>query len=422
MKAFRNAIFVAWLCIGPCLAHDRNQLNLESFDQVWETVNREHFDPTFGGLDWDARHTRYRPQIARARSLEDFNRITNRMLFELGLSHLLVATDKMLKVYMPTLFAAGNTGLEVRWMQNEAVVTRVASGSPAHASGMRPGHVITRIDGWAVADLILQADRLPPYNPRNRSGGIANYLSGQIDGPPGTTVAIVYREAKTRLKRAHLVRQSRGPGRIIHEAMPPAYIHFEARRLVDDIGYIRFNHFAAPVDEAFANALTTMRETRGLIFDLRGNPGGYFRVMDAIVAHLISAETTLYRLRLRDRTLTRVVRPAPFVYLKPVAVLIDSTSMSCSEHFAACLQAIGRAIIVGEQSPGYLLGARWKRLPNGMSFMHTFLQPIPSDGRIIEGRGVKPDIEIALDRQALLAGRDDQLQAARAWIREQPAP
>ncbi len=413
--------FVLWLSVAPCFAEDPDQRNLESFDLVWETVNREHFDPTFGGLDWRARYARYRPQIVRSRGLEAFKRITNRMLFELGLSHLLVATDNMLKAYMPTLFAAGSTGLEVRWMGNQAIVTRVASGSPAHTAGLRPGYEITRIAGWEVADLVHQADALPPYNPRNRNGGLANYLKGQIDGPPGTTVAIAYRNADVTPKQALLLRRPRGPGRIISEAMPPVHIHFEARRLADNIGYIRFNHFAAPVDQQFADALETLRDTRGLIFDLRGNPGGYFRIMDTIVTQLIRAETLLYRFRFRDRTVTRVLRPARFVYLKPVAILIDATSTSCSEHFAACLQAIGRAVIVGAQSPGYLLGAQWKRLPNGLSFMHTFLQPIPSDGRIVEGQGVKPDIAIELDRQRLLAGEDNQLEAARTYIRTHPA-
>jgi C-terminal processing protease CtpA/Prc len=53
--------------------------------------------------------------------------------------------------------------------------------------------------------------------------------------------------------------------------------------------------------------------------------------------------------------------------------------------------------------------------------MHTFLQPLPSDGRIIEGQGVLPDIERARDRQELLAGRDNQLEAARVWIKAHPA-
>jgi C-terminal processing protease CtpA/Prc len=90
--------------------------------------------------------------------------------------------------------------------------------------------------------------------------------------------------------------------------------------------------------------------------------------------------------------------------------------MSSSEHFAACLQAIGRAAIVGERSPGYLLGAKWIKLPNGLSFMHSFLQPIPFGGCIVEGHGIKPDLEIRLNRNDLLMGKDNQLEAAIAYI------
>jgi len=99
-------------------------------------------------------------------------------------------------------------------------------------------------------------------------------------------------------------------------------------------------------------------------------------------------------------------------------VLIDERSMSCSELFAGSLQAVKRAIIVGNRSPGYLLGANWIRLLNGGYFMHTILQPLPSNGKIIEDHGVLPDIEVRLDRKALLDGRDTQLEAAIKYIRD----
>jgi C-terminal processing protease CtpA/Prc len=69
-------------------------------------------------------------------------------------------------------------------------------------------------------------------------------------------------------------------------------------------------------------------------------------------------------------------------------------------------------IIAGDRSPGNLLGANWIKLQNGGSFMHTILQPLPSNGKIIEDHGVMPDIEVSLDRDALLEGRDTQLEAA----------
>ncbi len=83
--------------------------------------------------------------------------------------------------------------------------------------------------------------------------------------------------------------------------MPPVFVEFEARRLEGNIGYIWFNHFAPPVDKAFISVLKTMRDTRGLIFDVRSNPGGYFRVMDTIIEQLITVKTPLYRFRFRDK-------------------------------------------------------------------------------------------------------------------------
>jgi carboxyl-terminal processing protease len=245
---------------------------------------------------------------------------------------------------------------------------------------------------------------------------------GTIDGLPNTLVSITYLDENSRINKKVISRQSRGNGKIVSDAMPPVFIEFETQRLEGNVGYIRFNHFADPVDKLFLKALASMRDTEGLIFDIRSNPGGYFRVMDTIIEQLITEKKLLYRFRLRDNVVERTLNPSVNPYLQPIVVLIDETSLSTSELFAACLQAIDRAVIVGERSPGYLLGANWMRLPNGLSFMYPFLQPIPIDGRIVEGNGVKPDLEVRLNRKKLLAGKDNQLEAALEHISTKNAP
>jgi len=91
-------------------------------------------------------------------------------------------------------------------------------------------------------------------------------------------------------------------------------------------------------------------------------------------------------------------------------------SYSQSEHFAAGLQAIGRAVIVGEQSPGGATGADVKVLPNGALLIHAVVTFVAPDGTVIEGRGVIPDIQVELDRELLLQGIDEQLEAAIDYI------
>jgi len=394
--------------------------NVQSFETVWQTVNEKHYDPTFGGVDWQALYGRYEPRIAAADSVEEFYELTNRMLFELNLSHLLVATRSDLERYMPVLFAEGAIGIDMKWIDGQAVISAVRPGTPADKAGLRPGCVIVGVDGKSIDQMVTngKAYLTPPFNERNRRNNLANYILGQIYGKPDTRVTITYRNEFNIIGEKAIMRRSRGQARTLSPAMPPAFIEFDSQRLAGNVGYIRFNHFAAPVDTKFIAAIETMDDNNGLIIDLRANPGGFFSVLDTMAEHLLFERVLLYQYKLRNRTVDKVLDPVAAPYHKPVVVLIDEKSMSCSELFAGSLQAEKRAVIIGDRSPGYLLGASWIRLLNGGYFMHTILQPLPSDGKIIEDHGVVPDIEVSLDREALLEGRDPQLEAALNYIKE----
>ncbi len=232
-------VFLGLMCLAiPGLPQSLGNQNLQSFDLVWQTVNDVHFDPAFGGVDWGKVRQRYRPQIESSTDVDEFIRVTNRMLFELQLSHLLVATEDMLKTYMPTLFAKGTAGLELRWIRNQAVIVRAKPGFPAHNAGLRAGHVIRQIGGRSVDHLVEQSEPLPPYNDRNRTGGIAHYLTGHLDGSPERPVTVTYLNENSQLTKAVLARHSRGSGRTVSDAMPRIFVEFEARLLDRHIGYI----------------------------------------------------------------------------------------------------------------------------------------------------------------------------------------
>ena len=76
------SVLLLYFTAMPCLAET---LNEKSFEIVWQTVNARHFDSTFGGMDWEAIHDRYEPNISTNKSDIDFYTITNHMLFELNL-------------------------------------------------------------------------------------------------------------------------------------------------------------------------------------------------------------------------------------------------------------------------------------------------------------------------------------------------
>jgi carboxyl-terminal processing protease len=420
MKKLAVALVLVLTTTLSCTTKYRN---MHSFETVWQTVNQAHYDPTFGGMDWKAAHERYKPQIAAAESKKEFLVLSNQMLFELNLSHLLVFYPDDLKRFMPVLFAKGSIGVDVKLLDGQAVITRVRSGSAGAHAGLQPGFIIERIDGKTTEQIIEEAEALliPPYNSRNRLNNLSNYISGHIYGPPNTTVLIIYLDKQGKRKETVINRKSRGRARSSSMAMPPFYVEFESKRLENNIGYVWFNHWAEPADVSFINALALMRDAQGLIIDLRGNPGGFMTVIDTITKHLLKEKTLFSTLRLRDKTIDKVLNPAHDVYTGPIVVLIDERSTSSSEYFAGCMQEIDRVEVVGEPSPGYLLFANWKKLLNGAYLMHTIAQPLTSDGKIIEGNGVVPDIEVKLDRTLLLHGRDSQLEKAIEYINSKKA-
>ncbi len=419
-EPMKKSGIIIFLILTATLSCTTKYRNMHSFETVWQTVNQAHYDPTFGGVDWNAVHEKYKPQMAAAaENKEESFLLINHMLFELNLSHLLALYPDDLKRFIPVLFAEGDIGMDVRLLDGEAIITRVQTGAPADQAGLRPGFIIERIDGKPVEQIIQEGEALliPPFNPRNRLNNLSGYISGYIYGPAKTEVKINFRDIDGIGKETVIHRKSRGRGIVAMEAMPPYFVEFEANRLGDNIGYFWFNHWADPVDTKFIAALASMRDVRGLIIDLRGNPGGFLSVVHTITKHLLAEKTRVSSWIFRNQRVEYSFDPARNAYLGPVVVLIDVRSTSCSEYFAGSMQSINRAVIIGERSPGYLLIANWKKLLNGTSFMYAFAQPIMPDGKIIEGNGVVPDIEVKLDRNALLKGKDTQLEAAVNYIK-----
>jgi carboxyl-terminal processing protease len=390
--------------------------NLDSFDIVWQTINDTYFDPTFGGLDWNEARERYRPLIAAAQEDETFYELINGMLFELNVSHIGVVPPDDKEQLEPVLSADGSVGIEVRLLGDEAVITSVRPGSPGAQAGLRPGFVLQRIDGQTVQEIADETLQIPPWHERNRRKRITGAMLSRLYGPAEEAISITYLDEKGVRHEQRIVRAEREGRVALDPALPPFFIEFEARRLNGDIGYIRFNAFLPPVHERFPEAIASLRDARGLIVDLRGNHGGLFEVRKALAEQLSEERVLFWSYKGRDSTRQVHLEPARNAYTGPLVVLIDVMSLSSAEEFSGAMQAIDRAVIIGERSAGICVVANWTQLPNGATFMYPIEQTQTAGGTVLEGRGVIPDVQVKLDRALLLQGVDSQLEAAVEYI------
>jgi carboxyl-terminal processing protease len=393
----------------------------ESFQIVWQTIKEKHFDPTFGGVDWDRVRDRYAPRAEAAKTDAELHFVLQQMLGELKQSHFnIIPPEAVLDDSSPEP-QTGGVGIDLRLIDGLAVITKVEAGSSAAKAGLRQGFVIRQVGNTPVRQLVERFAKSSLSAPMVRLH-ITRAILARLSGMPGSRIRLVYQDGSDRSAEADLqVERLKGEMSAPLGNFPSQYTEFEARRLSGGIGYIRFNIFVALLRPRISEAIRSMSDAPGLIFDLRGNPGGFGAMSSGIASLLEARETSLGRMNMRSGYQNFAVFPQHNPYRGLVVIIIDGLSGSTSEVFSAGMQENGRAIVVGETSMGAALPSIFQKLPTGARFQYAIADFRTPKGVLIEGRGVIPDVEIRLTRQVLLRGGDAQLNEALEQIRKQSA-
>ena len=227
-----------------CAPDGTNTRRTEVFNTVCRTLDERYYDPTFGGKDWKGIQNHYRSEVLGAETEEMFYKKLNQMLFQLGVSHLVVIPkDHPEWIGAPSESSDGGVGIEARIIDNQAVITSVKKGSPAYKQKLLPGMIIEYINGKTLADLKQEVLAESAFSPLDRRVLFAQKLLGQFHGPSGTEVTMTCKGDGGARNETTMKREPR-PGRMqFAERVPPTFIEFEAKRIESNYGYIRFNTF-----------------------------------------------------------------------------------------------------------------------------------------------------------------------------------
>lgn len=381
-------------------------VRLESFDVAWKTINESYWDKNFGGVNWQSIREKYLPLVKATERSDDFHRLLNRMFSELGRSHLRVfpASQRVEYNTKKEDLRLGTLGVDARWLDSELVVTEVKKDSSAANSGIRPGFVITRINGKTLEEIFSESARQDTGFQLNEAFRRYRAYIRQLGGKTGERITLEMRDDKDKLTTRELV---------LTEGALGGTLNFQHKRINQNIGYIKFNIFFGDVLTKFQTALDELRDTKGLIIDLRGNSGGMGNIAPAIVNLLNeksgSLGTFTYRYEKNQMSFNGAGERA---YRQPVIVLVDELSASTTEIFAAGLQESKRAFIVGTPTAGAVLPSLFQSLPTGGGMQYVVANFETRKGVVLEGKGITPDRPVKLNRADLLAGHDSILDAA----------
>lgn len=395
------------------------QVRSDTFDKVWNTVNEKHYDTTFNGVDWKAVREKYLPKARDAKSDEEFHGVLRQMLGELKLSHF--------SIFPPPPAAGaegerdGSVGIELKWIDGAPVVFRVQPESPA-AARVKAGYVLSKVDGKPLAESLKPLhESLAKRSTTEmmRRVYLERFAEALVGGKPETKVSLEFLDGEdkpvtvelTRAKYAGEMSQPLGN-------FPKQKVIFESRLLPENIGYIRFNMWVIPQAAKIRAAIREFAKADGIIFDLRGNPGGVGGLAGGAAGLLTDKQISLGTMSSRSGAMTVIGYPQPEPFAGKVVILTDHGSGSTSELFVAGLQDAGRGITVGETTAGAVLPSVFENLPTGYVFQYAISDYKSPKNVLIEGRGVAPDVKVKITRESLLTGRDIQLEAAIGEIRK----
>lgn len=282
------------------------------------------------------------------------------------------------------------TGMEVSVKGGQLHVIAPLEDSPAAEAGVRAGDLILKIDGVVTKDMLL--------------GDAVKKLRGE----PGSRVTLTL--AREEVPAPFEVTLAR-------RAMMAKGIR-EAKKLEDGIVYVRIAEFQKHTPADFRAALEELGPSKGLVIDVRNNPGGPLESAVEVASNFIPKGRLVVSTKGRDRKKTReyVSHAERTLDPGPVAVLTNRGSASGSEILAGAAQDHGFGRVFGRKSYGKGCVQTLTPLPDGSAVRITTSLYYTPKGRQIHEIGIVPDEEV---KEENASGKDAALEAALAWIRTQ---
>lgn len=351
------------------------QQGFRVFWEAWGLVDREFYD-----------RSSVNPQTMTYGALKG-------MLESLGDPHTAFSTPREKQMHDTSLRGSfDGIGIQIDLREGKLQVIAPIEGSPAERAGLRAGDIVGQVDGRDVKELKLDD------------------IISLIRGPRGTTVTLtVLRTGEPEpltipIERAEIKVES-----------------VRARMLDGELGYLRITSFNANSGPETTAALKKLLEQqpRGVVLDLRSNPGGFLNSAVDVASQFMSDGIVLYQQAASGERQEYRAKAGGQATRLPVVVLIDRGSASASEIVAAALRDNGRAVLVGEKSYGKGSVQTLHTLSDASGLRVTTATWLTPAGQPLERQGLEPDLPVVQDRGQ--PGQDLQLEAAVRYLQTNAA-
>lgn len=389
-------------------AQKAGKLAVEHWREILRSVKRElkqnYYDPTFKGIDIDARFKLADEKMKSAESIDELQSIVAQVLLDLHDTHTYFVP--------PENGARFEYGWRLKPVGDHCYAGAVRPGSDAEAKGLRAGDKVLSIDG----------------RPLDRTGvWLSNYLYYTLR-PQRTMTLVIEKPDQTQQQLVIKANVNKGIG------IGPVYVspagmdlkraeHYRLNRhqfyeLSDDVMIWKMPHFY--LDEYdLAWKFGKLKNRKTLILDLRGNSRGFPDTLPHLAGYFLDSNIKLADRRGRKDLGPIIAKSKKEKTFKgQLIVLIDGESASSAEIFARVMQLQKRGVVIGDRSSGSVMEGKLYQMQVGImreipvAIGATNADLIMSDGTSLERVGVVPDKLLLPTAEELSVGHDPVLAYA----------
>jgi C-terminal processing protease CtpA/Prc len=381
--------------------------------RIWGVFEYFHPYKHLYGEDWDAVLAEFLPKMESASNAREYHLAVAEMVARTRDTHCFVNSRELSEFY-----GAAPPPLEIRWIENQPVVTRVFD--PTLAETVRPGDIVIRIGSDPVQKRIGDlSSRIAASTPQSMMSRVMQSL---LNGPDGSLLPVSLKTADGTERQVEIRRAFEN------------FKHFrssrtgEIFRLINPkIGYVDLERLTnAQVDSMFEK----FQNTTAIIMDMRGYPQGTAWT----IAPRLSGKPSPVAAEFRRNVVTpdeiegnlvtsllfqqRIPPTEKPRYRGKTVMLIDERAISQSEHSGLFYRAANGTVFVGSPTTGANGDVTYFFAPGGIRINFSGHDVRWPDGKQLQRVGLIPDIEMRPTIGGIRAGRDEVLERALAYIEQ----
>jgi tricorn protease len=358
------------------------------FQQAWQYLNDNFFDPEFNGVDWKAARARYAPLIAAAHTGDEERRIISLMIGELNASHSGISLLEL----PPPAPVTGRLGLRfdpaAYDSDHQLRIAEVISQSPADLAGLKAGQILEAVDGQPIANL----DQSLEHKVDKRVVLTVAHASGKKDIP----VKPISRAAEKNLVYRQWVESSRDYVDKISNGR---------------LGYIHMADMSQQaLDQLYLDLDAANQSKKGIVVDIRNNNGGF------VNAYALDVLSRKHYLNMTPRGLSAPVPARTALGQRslelPTVLLVNQHSLSDAEDFTEGYRAMKLGKVVGEPTAGWIIYTSNFPLIDGSGLRLPSTRITTAAGEPMEMHPRPVDILVERPIGESYTGKDSQLDAA----------